>query len=110
MAEYDEDDDDLTERRIRRRDRRKQPTPWGEITKFVLTTVSMMGTLIYAWTSLQSQVSLNASSIDYMEKTMTVTDARQAARDARQDQALEKQGDEIKELLRDIRSELKGGR
>ena len=109
MEEYD-DDPDTIERRKNRRDRRKQPMAWGEVAKFVLTTISMMGTLIYAWASLQSQVSLNASSIDYMEKAMTITDARQAARDARQDQALEKQGDEIKELLRDIRSELKGGR
>lgn len=109
MDEYD-DDPDTIERRKNRRDRRKQSPAWGEITKFVLTTLSMMGTLIYAWTSLQTQVSLNAKSMDYMEKTMAVTDARQVLRDAGQDQALEKQGDEIKELLRDIRSELKGGR
>lgn len=109
MEEYDEDEDAI-ERRKNRRDRRKQPTPWGEVTKFVLTTLSMLGTLIYAWTSLQTQVSLNAKSMDYLEKTMAVTDARQVLRDTGQDQALEKQGDEIKELLRDIRSELKGGR
>lgn len=109
MEEYD-DDPDTIERRKNRRDRRKQSPAWGEITKFVLTTLSMMGTLIYAWTSLQTQVSLNASSIAYMEKTMTVNETHQTARDARQDEALENEVTEIKELLRDIRSELKGGR